>query len=464
MGGKPFRFLHSSDFHLEQPPHGLAEVPDHLVELLTEAPYRAAARVFDLALAEEVDFVVLAGNLVHPHQAGPRGLTFLHEQFARLEARGVVVYWAAGEIDCREQWPAHVAWPSNVRLFSSHRVERFVHSYGGEPLCQIAGLSVDGTTAAATRESGIYLDEFAGSAGSLFTIGVIPHTVDAIALADLQDRYWALGGEANCSTPLSLANPQRVAYLAGSPQGRLPAENGPHGCTVVDVDVESQVRLVPRAADVVRFHHERIVVDAAAERSELERLMHERLMTLIAATPDCILLIRWTLVGDGPLLTNARRSALAAGLTSILRTDNGFRTPSAWTTAVEIESPAILDEWYEQETLLGDYLRAARSLEHSQVEPLGIQAYLSDRQLAGPLADIGAIVEPAARRSILRQAAVLGAELLQPDVAAIDSLSENHRGLSPFSAGTIDPMVAEKKGTAPLSADGFRTRAKEPSR
>ena len=95
-----------------------------------------------------------------------------------------------------------------------------------------------------------------------------------------------------------------------------------------------------------------------------------------------------------------------------------------WTTAVEVEPPALPEEWYEQETLLGDYLRAARSLDHSHAEPLGLQAFLSDHQLAGPLADCGAIVEPPARRSILRQAAALGADLLQPDVATIKEPSQ----------------------------------------
>jgi DNA repair protein SbcD/Mre11 len=419
MLGNPFRFLHGSDFHLEQPPHGLAEIPDHLIELLAEAPYRAATHVFDTALAEQVDCVLLAGNLVHPHRAGPRGLKFLHEQFARLGERGICVYWATSETDCRGQWPSSTGWPANVHLFSSHRVERFVHSRDGEPLCQIAGLSIDHTAAAgAPCEPAVFLDEFAGGAGNSFTIGVVPHPVDAIALADLPVRYWALGGEPNGSTPLNLSDPKRAAHLAGSPQGRAAADVGPHGCTLVEVDAESQFRLIPVPTDVVRWHHERVAVDAAMGRSELDHVLHERLQALIAATPDRALLIRWTLVGEGPLIVNARRNGLAAELTSNFRTHYGFHSPPAWTTAVEIEAPALPAAWYEQETLLGDYLRAARSLEHSQGEPIGLQAYLSERQLAGPLAGCGAIVEPATRRSILRQAAILGADLLQPDVAA----------------------------------------------
>src|SRR5436190_54529 len=114
MPGKPFRFLQASDFRLEQPPHGLAEIPDHLIEPLAESPYRAAAGIFDGALAEQVDFLLLAGNLVDPHRAGPRGLAFLHEQFSRLAQRGIAVYWATGETDCRHDWPANFGWPANV--------------------------------------------------------------------------------------------------------------------------------------------------------------------------------------------------------------------------------------------------------------------------------------------------------------------------------------------------------------
>src|SRR5262249_12417051 len=119
MSGGPFRFLHASDFHLDQPLQGLAEVPDHLAELLADAPYQAATRVFDLALAENVDFVLLIGGLVDPHRAGPRGLRFLSEQFARLAEREITVYWATSASDGRERWPVNLHLPANVHLLGS---------------------------------------------------------------------------------------------------------------------------------------------------------------------------------------------------------------------------------------------------------------------------------------------------------------------------------------------------------
>ena len=94
MSSRPLRFVQAGDFQLHQPLRGLVDVPDHLMEKLIEAPYRATERVFDAALAAEVDFVLLTGNLFDPHRAGPRGLVFLAAQFARLAERGIGIDWA----------------------------------------------------------------------------------------------------------------------------------------------------------------------------------------------------------------------------------------------------------------------------------------------------------------------------------------------------------------------------------
>ena len=355
MLGKPFRFLQSSDYHLQQPPFGLAEIPDHLTELLADSPYRAAARVFDLALAEKVDFVILAGNLVDPHAAGPRGLTFLHEHFARLAERGIAVYWATSSADRRGDWPASLVWPSNVRLFRIDRVERFTHSQDGEAICQIIGLSDDGLKvdsdadhsskslsdnrrglspfAQSSEQKGTVplssagcqigskplLDELAFGADRLITIAVLPHPLDPIAIADLPARYWALGGVANYSTPLNLSNPQRIAHQSGSPQGRRPSEVGPHGATLVEVDAESNVRFTSLPCDVVRWHDVRVSLETEADRIAIDRILSEQIETLAEEGAGCTLLIRFTLSGDGLLLHDGNRTGLAGELAATLR-------------------------------------------------------------------------------------------------------------------------------------------------
>src|SRR6185295_1398767 len=138
---RPFRFIHASDLHLERPPGGLSDVPDHLRLALVEAPYRAAERAFDAAIKERVDFVALAGDVIDPTVAGPRGLVFLAEQFRKLADKSIIVYWAGGRGDDFDRWVERWSVPDNVVRFPTGRVQRIVHRRDGEPVAQILGTS-----------------------------------------------------------------------------------------------------------------------------------------------------------------------------------------------------------------------------------------------------------------------------------------------------------------------------------
>src|SRR3954466_8684109 len=113
---QPLRLVHASDFHLERPLYGLADIPDHLRELLIEAPYHAAEQVFETALAEDVDAVLLAGGVLHVHRAGPPAMVLLLDQFAQLGERDIPIYWAGGVADAPDTWPRSVMLPKNVHV------------------------------------------------------------------------------------------------------------------------------------------------------------------------------------------------------------------------------------------------------------------------------------------------------------------------------------------------------------
>ena len=73
MPNRAFRFIHAADLHLEQAPQGVAHVPDHLKDLFVDSAYTAARRVFEAACTEQVDFLVLAGDVLDARRTGPRG-------------------------------------------------------------------------------------------------------------------------------------------------------------------------------------------------------------------------------------------------------------------------------------------------------------------------------------------------------------------------------------------------------
>ena len=194
MSTRPFRFVHASDFHLEQPLMGVAEVPDHLRDLFLDAPYTAARKLFDAVLAEDADFVILSGDVLHPPSMGPRAALFLVEQFARLAERGIGVYWAGGMVDPPEAWPAALRCRRMSTSFRTAESEELTIQRDGEPLARLSGISRD-------PQRPLRPTDFAPDPAGLYSIAVAHGEADPSALQARGIHYWALGGRHDRSTP-----------------------------------------------------------------------------------------------------------------------------------------------------------------------------------------------------------------------------------------------------------------------
>ncbi len=59
----PFRFVHTADLHLDSPIASLALRNAELAELVRGATRRTLERIVDLAISEEADALVVAGDL-----------------------------------------------------------------------------------------------------------------------------------------------------------------------------------------------------------------------------------------------------------------------------------------------------------------------------------------------------------------------------------------------------------------
>ena len=403
MANWPFRFLHASDFHLERPLMGVAEVPDHLRDVFLETPYTAARRVFEAALSEDVQFVVLPGGIITPAATGPRGPLFLAEQFARLAERQIGVYWAGSVIDTPEMWPTSVKLPQNVHFFPRGKVEELVVTGDNGPLARVTGVCCD-------EQRPWRPTDFQPDPNGLYTVAVAHGEVDLAVLQTRGVHYWALGGRHDRSTPLA---GQQTVHYCGATQGRRPEEGGSHGCTLVQVDGERQTRTSMIPTDAARWLAERVTIDESTTAESLESRLRERIHTLLEASPTVALLISWTIAGRGPLVASLRRGALTGELLERLRGDFGYRTPAAWSVAMEIEQAETLPpEWYEQETIRGDFLRAIRQWQMNPDTPLELEQYLSESHQAGTLAGAVSLADRSARDAVLREAASLGVDLL----------------------------------------------------
>jgi DNA repair exonuclease SbcCD nuclease subunit len=399
---QPLRLVHASDFHLELPLYGLAEIPDHLRELLIEAPYHAAEQVFETALAEDVDAVLLAGDVLHVDRAGPPAIVLLLDQFARLGERGIPIYWAGGEVDVPDFWPRSVSLPENVHVFPVGRVETLDLARAGEIIAKVQGTSRPDGGAVETR--GFHRD-----AHGLFTIGVAHGTSDSAGHEGDRVHYMALGGRHQQQT---VDEQPGIAHYCGTPQGRGPNETGPHGCTVVTVDETNRAKTRFVATDTVRWIDQALEVTATTKSEQLHDRMVERLEKLQAQHPGIDLFIRWNIRGTGPLVNRLRPNSLADELLVDLRRQFGERAPYAWSVSIDCESPlSVPAEWYDQETCLGDFLRVTREFELHET-PFDLKPFLPENVRDEFLESIAQIDTDEDRAALLCRASKLGVDLL----------------------------------------------------
>jgi hypothetical protein len=400
---QPLRLVHASDLHLERPLYCLAEVPDHLRDVLLEAPYQAAEQVFETALAEDADAVLLAGDVLHVDRAGPPAIVLLLDQFARLGDRGIPVFWAGGTVDVPDSWPRSVALPSNVHVFPIGRVETLDVARAGDAIARVQGTSC--------REDGeVETRGFHRDVHGLFTVGVAHGTSDSAGHEGDRVHYMALGGRHQQQT---VDHEPGLAHYCGTPQGRCPSELGPHGCTVVTVDESGRAKTKFVATDVVRWIDQSLEISASTRQEQLHDRMVERLEKLQAQHPGIDLFVRWTIRGAGPLVNRLRPGSLADELLVDLRRRFGERSPVAWSASITCDSPlSVPAEWYDQETCLGDFLREVREFEVHDHLPLDLAQFIPDVVHNDPLASIVTIESAEERAQVLCRAAKLGVDLL----------------------------------------------------
>lgn len=369
------RFIHSSDWHLERPLGGLAELPERLKNTLVDAPLLAAEKVVNAALTEQVHFVVLAGDIIDVELAGPRGVAFLLKQFERLAERQIAVYWAGGRVDRPERWPAALRLPANVFRFSSRRPEDFVYEAGDGSRAHIAGLS-------RVRGGKIRAADFWPDADGLASIAVAHGKADRASLADRDIAYWALGGKHHRAT---LLDAPHAAQYSGTPQARRPSETGPCGCTLVEI-AEGKVATRQIATDVVRWQAHRIAIGNAVTANSLEGMLIEQTYELRSAIPDRHLILSWTVHGTGPLIAVLRREKKSSEVLLRLRRHFEHEQPAVWINSLEVETEsAVPPGLLEKDTLLGDYLRALTELD-SETAAINLVGPLEDL-IAGQFAE-----------------------------------------------------------------------------
>jgi hypothetical protein len=384
----------------------VAELPDHLREIFVEVAHRAASNVFQAALAERVDFVVLAGDVIDASLAGPRGVLFLREQFALLAEKNIAVYWAGGAAECLNAWPKNISWPANVAIFSADQPAVCEVVREGRSICTLVGQSrsIDTT-------QGFALSHAAGrvTAESPFVIGVVYGDYGESELRAQAIDYWAMGGQHDLTLPVE-GHP--MIHYPGTPQGRSYDEPGSHGCTLVEVTEQREIRTRPVIADVLRYETVRLKLpaDSTPAHAAVERRLREALLALADANVGVAVVAHAIVAADEAVDFPWRNVALAT-IVATLRGEFGYAASPVWLDKVSLLPPTLPESWLKYENLLGDFLRAAQELERSPAD-FDPSRYIPTSALQEPLMRLVTPGDRESARRTVREAASLGAQLL----------------------------------------------------
>ena len=395
------RFIHASDFHLERQVYGIADIPRHLRDALLDAPFVAVERVFAAALAENAEFVVLSGDILDVEEMGPRSLLFLIEQFERLADQGIAVYWAAGRTDPAARWQLATMLPENVHRFTG-KSRQFLHRRENAPSVRLIGLPESG-------HSVVRPADFQPPDDDLLTIALGYGTCDPAALCSVQVDYWALGGQHK----RQCVQRSPAIHYPGTPQGRTPRESGPHGCTLVEVNGDGDISTSPLATDAIRWHAEEVSVDSTMTMAIVEQSLVDRQQRQDVNAGSRGSLISWHITGSGPLMELLQSEAKVTSLLAKLRHATDGKCSAAWSVSLEVgEATSFPDTWYEEESMLGEFLRNVRELQADPSQVIDTESQLPAGELADSLAAIVEFSSPEDRSATLCRAANLGVRML----------------------------------------------------
>jgi len=334
------------------------------VEEIRSATRRAFDNLIDLAIEEEVEFVLLAGDLYDGDWKDYNTGLYFMGRMERLQEAGIRVFMVAGNHDAASQITKHLRLPDNVTMFSTRTPERVV--------LDDLGVAIVGQGFATRAVTEDLSQAYPQGEPHLFNIGLLhtcldgkpghepyaPCSVDGLRSKGYQ--YWALG---HVHKREEVSRDPWIVF-PGNIQGRHIREAGPKGCSLVTVDNGDIVAVEHRDLDVMRWSFCELDVTGAETVDDIYSLVRDELQTALDDADGRPVAVRLVLKGS----CSAHRK-LHAGqehwLQEYRALANGLGGAGVWLEKVYVKTtPSVsADEVIARDDALGGLLRAIRDME-----------------------------------------------------------------------------------------------------
>ncbi len=302
-------FLHAADIHLDSPLRNLATREGAPVELIRNGCRRAFDNLVQLAVDEQVDFLLLAGDLYDGAWRDFNTGLFFIDRMRRLKEAGIRVFLISGNHDAASRITRTLRLPNNVVHFSSRRAETV----------ELADLNVaiHGQSYGKRAVTANLAKDYPPPVEGMVNIGLL-HTglagrdghepyapCTATELAARGYDYWALGHVHRRET----VGQDPWIVFPGNLQGRHIRETGPRGAMLVRVDSGVIASVEFQELDVVRWQLLRL---DCRQIDSLDRLLDDvraALEEAVSKADGRPLMLRLELHGPCPMHRELLRDA-----------------------------------------------------------------------------------------------------------------------------------------------------------
>ena len=362
------RFVHAADLHLDSPFRGIrSEAPPHVADALQRATFEAYENIIELCLREQVDALLVAGDIYDGADRSLRAQLKFVDGLMRLDAAGIRSFVCHGNHDPLDGWEARLALPPGC--------VRFGPEVTGEPIfpdeperATVFGISYP------TREVRENLTSlFQGLPISGVRIGLMHANVgghpdhDSYApcsVADLADTgmdYWALG---HVHTRQVLRDGRPTVVYPGNSQGRNPRETGARGAYLVEVDERGAINLEFRPVDVVRWELIEVGIGGLETEQELLEAIDRRVELCTLSAEGRPVVCRLALTGRGPLHSWLHREGTMDDLLEQVNNRYAYGQHWLWCERMQMgtASPVDREQIAQREDFAGDLARLGTTL------------------------------------------------------------------------------------------------------
>lgn len=364
---KPLRFIHCADLHLDRPFQGLKDIPPSIIERIRESTFQSFHRIVGAAIEQQVDFLVISGDLFDGENRSLRAQARFRNEMERLNAKGIDVFAVHGNHDPLEgQW-VPLDLPDNVHIFGPE-VEMIPFSKEGETLAHLYGFSYRQKV---VNEEKAF--DYQKIQGAPYHIGILhgqeessnsehaayaPFSVRK--LLEKEFDYWALGH----IHKRNLLYEDPIIYYSGNIQGLNPKETGEKGCVLVELNGKTAKHTFLSTAEVIWLNGE-ISITNIQDAGQLLKACESKLESLRKQNSSVLAVLHLT--GSSSVHTYMADEDHIEDLLSALQEEETQRRDFVWPVSIKLDSTPDWDreELKKEGHFIGDLLNL---IDHEELE------------------------------------------------------------------------------------------------